>query len=158
MEIHHDRHHKTYVDNLNKFEDVLAKQLADGDVAGQISTQNLINFNGGGDINHTLFWKSLQPKSQGGGQLDSGVLRDAISKDFGSLDKLKELLNTRLAGIQGSGWGWLGYDKVTDTLAVLTTANQDPLLCTSPACDPADLQRTSPFSASMLYVDATGCS
>jgi superoxide dismutase len=60
-----------------------------------------------GHINHSLFWKNLAPESSGGGELRAGPLKDAIERDFGSLDELKKQLNTQTAAIQGSGWGWL---------------------------------------------------
>lgn len=128
MEVHHDKHHRTYVNNLNAAEDKLTDALPQQSPAAEIAQLQAIKFNGGGHINHSLFWKNLAPTSQGGGQLDSGELRSAIERDFGSLDSLKEKLNAQTAAIQGSGWGWLGYDKATDKLAVVTTPNQDPLL------------------------------
>lgn len=128
MEVHHSKHHQTYVNNLNHAEQHMADATAKGDVKTAIATQRALNFNGGGHINHTLFWQNLAPTSQGGGQLDSGILRSAIERDFGSLEELKTQFNAALAGIQGSGWGWLGYDAAADRLAIVTTANQDPLI------------------------------
>lgn len=128
MEVHHSKHHQTYVNNLNTAEDSLADAMAQGNTKGEVSALKAINFNGGGDINHTLFWNNLAPTKEGGGELGSGELRSAVERDFGSLDKLKEKFNAQLAGIQGSGWGWLGYSPVNGKLDVVTTANQDPLL------------------------------
>ena len=128
MELHHSKHHQTYVNNLNSAEDSLADAMAQGNTKGEISALKALNFNGGGDINHTLFWNNLAPTKEGGGELGSGELRSAVERDFGSLDKLKEKFNAQLAGIQGSGWGWLGYSPVNGKLDVVTTANQDPLL------------------------------
>jgi superoxide dismutase len=61
--------------------------------------------------------------------LPSGLLKETIERDFGSLDGLKTKFNAQIAAIQGSGWGWLGYDPSTGKLDIVTTANQDPLLC-----------------------------
>lgn len=69
--------------------------------------------------------------SQGGGQLNPGPLADAIKRDFGSLDELKKVFNAQTAAIQGSGWGWVGYNAKTQKLEFVPTANQDPLLCAS---------------------------
>ncbi|KAK0542672.1 Superoxide dismutase [Mn], mitochondrial [Tilletia horrida] len=133
MKTHHTKHHQTYVTNLNNAEESLNQALSKKDVKATIALQKAINFNGGGHINHTLFWGNLAPKNQDGGTLPSGgALSKAIERDFGSLDSLKEKFNAQLAGIQGSGWGWLGYNAATGKLDILTTANQDPLLTHTP--------------------------
>ena len=132
MEVHHAKHHQTYVNGLNNFETQTAEALAKGDVKKAISLQRGLNFNGGGHINHSLFWKNLAPTSQGGGQLDSGELRTAIDRDFGGLEEMKSKFNAALAGIQGSGWGWLGYHAESGRLDIITTANQDPLVSHTP--------------------------
>ena len=80
--------------------------------------------NAGGHFNHTFFWKSLQPAK---GQLPQGKLLDAINRDFGSLDKFKELFAKEAMGRFGSGWAWLIYSN--DKLIVTSTSNQDnPLM------------------------------
>ena len=132
MEVHHAKHHQTYVNGLNNFETQTAEALAKGDVKKAISLQRGLNFNGGGHINHSLFWKNLAPTSQGGGQLDSGELRTAIDRDFGGLEEMKSKFNAALAGIQGSGLGWLGYHAESGRLDIITTANQDPLVSHTP--------------------------
>ncbi|KAE8215787.1 hypothetical protein CF327_g976 [Tilletia walkeri] len=133
MKTHHQKHHQTYVTNLNAAEESLNQALEKSDVKSTIALQKAINFNGGGHINHSLFWANLAPKNQDGGHLPSGgELAKAIERDYGSLDKLKEKFNAQLAGIQGSGWGWLGYNKTTGILDITTTANQDPLLSLTP--------------------------
>jgi Fe-Mn family superoxide dismutase len=76
-----------------------------------------------------LFWKNLAPANQGGGQLEEGSqLKAALERDFGSVDAFKKKFNAVAAGVQGSGWGWLGYNGTTKALELVTTANQDPLL------------------------------
>ncbi|KAL0958571.1 hypothetical protein HGRIS_000711 [Hohenbuehelia grisea] len=129
MELHHKKHHQTYVNALNAAEQAYAKTSTPKE---RIALQAALKFNGGGHINHSLFWKNLAPsKTEGkgnGGVLQDGPLKDAIVQSFGSLDNLKKEFNTTTAGIQGSGWGWLGLNPTTKRLEVVTSANQDPLL------------------------------
>ncbi|GJJ08571.1 hypothetical protein Clacol_002790 [Clathrus columnatus] len=123
MKLHHQKHHQTYVNGLNTAKEKYEKST---DVREQISLQAAIKFNGGGHINHSLFWKNLAPA--GSTNKPTGALKEAIDRDFGSLDALKKSMNERTAAIQGSGWGWLGYNKDLKKLEIVTTANQDPLL------------------------------
>ncbi|KAI0743293.1 superoxide dismutase mitochondrial [Irpex lacteus] len=125
MTLHHTKHHQTYVNGLNAAEEAYAKTSTPKE---RIKLQAALKFNGGGHINHTLFWKNLAPTSAGGGALKDGALKQAIDKDFGGLDGLKKKLNAATAAIQGSGWGWLGYNPTSGKLEVVTSANQDPLL------------------------------
>jgi superoxide dismutase, Fe-Mn family len=67
---------------------------------------------------------------QGGGKLKDGKLKAALERDFGSLEAFKKQFNASTAGIQGSGWGWLGYNPKAKRLEIVTTPNQDPLLST----------------------------
>ncbi|KAF2770567.1 manganese and iron superoxide dismutase [Teratosphaeria nubilosa] len=128
MELHHSKHHNTYVTNYNNASAALSDALSANDIAKQISLKAAINFNGGGHINHTLFWENLAPKSMGGGSPPSGSLKQAIDRHWGSFDKMKEEFNAALAGIQGSGWCWLVQDMQTGTLSIKTYANQDPVV------------------------------
>ncbi|BEJ15872.1 hypothetical protein CspHIS471_0504770 [Cutaneotrichosporon sp. HIS471] len=129
MTLHRDKHHAAYVNGLNAAEEKLAGLQASQDVKGQIALQAALKFNGGGHINHSLFWNNLAPTGSAETQVPaSGVLADQVKKDFGSFDKLIEEVNAKTAGIQGSGWGWLGYNPSSKVLEVVTTANQDPLL------------------------------
>ena len=128
MELHHSKHHQTYVNSYNNFTEQLASATSSEDPAAQIALQPLINFHGGGHINHSLFWENLAPKSSGGGEPPSGKLGNAIDQAYGSLDNLKKIMNTKLAGIQGSGWAWLVKDTETGALQVRTYANQDPVV------------------------------
>ena len=103
-----------------------------------------------GHINHSLFWTNLAPINSGGGKLAPGPLESAFVRDFGSFDEFKKIFNTTTAAVQGSGWGWLvrlfclffydkseilymgqGFEKFSRRLEVVTTSNQDPLLCMS---------------------------
>ncbi|MBK0010797.1 superoxide dismutase [Stenotrophomonas sp. S41] len=129
MDIHHGRHHKAYVDNLNKAVSAspqlqalsLRELLAVSDKAGP-SLRN----NAGGHYNHSLFWSLLAPPGQGGAP--SEALLTAINKDFGSLPKFKEAFSKAATGVFGSGWAWLILDG-EGALKVVTTPNQDnPLM------------------------------
>ena len=82
-----------------------------------------------GHINHTLFWKNLAPVKEGSGKLKDGKFEDAIVRDFGPVEGLKKQFKTATVGIHGSGWGWHGYDATTKILEIVTTPNQDPLIC-----------------------------
>uniref|UniRef100_A0A8B9CI41 Superoxide dismutase n=1 Tax=Anser brachyrhynchus TaxID=132585 RepID=A0A8B9CI41_9AVES len=95
-----------------------------GDVTAQVSLQPALKFNGGGHINHTIFWTNLSPN--GGGE-PKGELMEAIKRDFGSFANFKEKLTAVSVGVQGSGWGWLGYNKEQGRLQIAACANQDPL-------------------------------
>lgn len=118
MELHHKNHHNTYVTNYNTAIEQLQEAQAKGDISAQIALKPAINFNGGGHLNHTLFWENLAPKSAGGGEPPSGSLAQAIDSTYGSLDEFKNKMNTALAGIQGSGWAWLVKDKQTGQIGI----------------------------------------
>lgn len=128
MNLHYNKHHATYVANLNKALEQLAEAEQKNDLPTQIGLQSAIKFNGGGHVNHSIFWTNLAPKSKGGGTPPSGPLADTINHTFGSLDKFIEQLSAKTIAIQGSGWGWLGYNKTKDSLEIATCDNQDPLV------------------------------
>jgi superoxide dismutase, Fe-Mn family len=131
MEIHHDRHHKTYVDNLNKALDgqaaLAAKSIEDllRDIKSVPDSirQPVIN-NGGGHHNHSLFWTIMGPK--GGGD-PSGPLADAIKATFGDVAAFKAKIKENALGQFGSGWSWLVWDG--SKLQAVKRPNQDsPLM------------------------------
>ncbi|KAF7730417.1 Superoxide dismutase [Mn], mitochondrial [Apophysomyces ossiformis] len=132
MKLHHSKHHQAYVNGFNAAEDKLKNAFQANDLTQQIALQQALKFNGGGHINHTLFWQNLAPKSEGGGELPKGALLTAIQKEFGSFDNFVSQFNTAAAGVQGSGWAWLGYNKAAKRLEIATTPNQDPLLSLTP--------------------------
>ncbi|KAI0083126.1 manganese superoxide dismutase [Irpex rosettiformis] len=125
MTLHHTKHHQTYVNGLNTAEEAYAKTDSPKQ---RIKLQAALKFNGGGHINHSLFWKNLAPASGDGGKLVDGPFKTAVEKEFGGLEVLKKKLNAATAAIQGSGWGWLGLNPETKRLEIVTCANQDPLL------------------------------
>ncbi|MEK5162266.1 superoxide dismutase [Paenibacillus sp. FSL R5-0527] len=128
MNIHHDRHHNTYVTNLNAaLESAPALQnksveelISDlGSVPENIRTA--VRNNGGGHANHSLFWTVIGP---GGGGTPSGAVASAIDNDLGGFDKFKEEFTKAAATRFGSGWAWLVVGK-DGKLAVTSTPNQD---------------------------------
>lgn len=122
MEIHHKGHHNVYVTGYNTNIEKLQEAQAKNDISAQIALKPLINFHGGGHINHSLFWENLAPKSAGGGEPPSGVLGKAIDETYGSFSEFQNKFNTALAGIQGSGWAWLVKDKETGDISIKTYA------------------------------------
>lgn len=127
MDLHYNKHHLAYVNNLNKALEQYAEAEAKNDLAQMVALQKAIKFNGGGDVNHSIFWTNLAPKAQGGGTPPDGALAAAIQKDFGSLEKFIEAFSAKAVAIQGSGWAWLGYCKEGKDLHIATCDNQDPL-------------------------------
>ena len=131
MEIHHTRHHQTYVNNLNAalegtgLEDVpVDKLMADIEKVPQDKRQAVIN-NGGGHANHSLFWAVM---SKDGGGEPTGKVGEAISSELGGYDAFKEEFKKAAAGRFGSGWAWLVVTP-EKKLKVINTLNQDsPLM------------------------------
>ena len=85
--------------------------MSTGDVSSIIALQAAIKFNGGGHLNHTLFWDNLTPEKQ----VPSASMSAAITKSFGTYENMKDTLSAKAVGVQGSGWGWLAYNKATGT-------------------------------------------
>ncbi|KAK6141530.1 hypothetical protein DH2020_024727 [Rehmannia glutinosa] len=128
MLLHHQKHHKTYVTNFNNALQQLEDAVSKSDASAIVQLQSALKFNGGGHINHSIFWKNLAPVSQGGGEPPKGSLGNEIEKEFGSLEALVHKMNSEGAALQGSGWVWLALDKEFKRLLVETTFNQDPLV------------------------------
>ena len=132
MKLHHDKHHDTYVKNLNaaleKYSDMQGKDLEDlirniNRVPEDIRTA--VRNNGGGHLNHSMFWQIMRPN--GGGE-PSGAIADAINSTFGSFDTFKQQFNDAGAKRFGSGWVWLVHGS-DGKLQVTSTPNQDnPLM------------------------------
>jgi Fe-Mn family superoxide dismutase len=128
MELHHDKHHQAYVKKLNG---ALEKhtQLADRPVEELLrdlssvpeEIRTAVRNNGGGHVNHTMFWQLMKP--QGGGD-PSGPIAEAIQQTFGSFQSFKEAFNQAGATQFGSGWAWLVWSKA-GRLEVMSTPNQD---------------------------------
>jgi len=127
MQIHHDKHHATYVTNLNNalkgHDDLQAKSAEDliKDLAAlPEGIRMAVRNNAGGHVNHTQFWEQLKADVAG----PSGKLADAINSAFGSLDAMKETFEKAGATRFGSGWAWLVVGK-DGKLAIMSTPNQD---------------------------------
>jgi superoxide dismutase, Fe-Mn family len=127
MELHHSKHHQAYVTNLNKALQSYDAAVQANDIAAQIALQAVIRFNGGGHINHSLFWLNLAPiGSPDANPEAASTLQVEISKTFGGLEKFKATFSAALLGLQGSGWGWLVRDGAG--LRIITTKDQDPVV------------------------------
>ncbi len=126
MQLHYTKHHQAYVTNLNAALEKHKEAEAKGDIATMVALQPAIRFNGGGHINHSIFWTNLAPKGKATGA-PSGDLAKLITLEFGSFEAFIEKMNSTTIAIQGSGWGWLGWNKSINRLAIATCANQDPL-------------------------------
>jgi Fe-Mn family superoxide dismutase len=126
MSLHHDKHHQAYVDKLNAA--LEGTEFADSSIEDIIANldaipedkRTAVRNNGGGHLNHSLFWKSMSPD---GGGAPEGDLAAAIDSAFGSFDDFKEQFEAAGVGQFGSGWAWLVYDG--GALAITSTPNQD---------------------------------
>jgi len=127
MELHHTKHHQAYVNNFNAAQDNYADALEKNDVTKMIALQGALRFNGGGHVNHSIFWTNLAPTKQGGGEPPQGDLEFVIKQQFGSFDNFKQKFSQQAVAIQGSGWAWLAYNKESGRLEIISKPNQDPL-------------------------------
>ncbi|PQF23760.1 superoxide dismutase [Enterococcus mundtii] len=131
MHLHHDKHHNTYVTNLNAAiekspelgEKTIEELVSDMDAIPS-DIQTAVRNNGGGHANHSFFWKIMAPNA--GGE-PTGAIKDAINETFGDFATFKEEFKKAAAGRFGSGWAWLVLED--GKLAITSTANQDsPLM------------------------------
>ncbi|MDP2654159.1 MAG: superoxide dismutase [Candidatus Omnitrophota bacterium] len=142
MEIHHGKHHNAYVTNLNNAvagkADLESKSLEDlvrninavpADIRGAVRN------NGGGHLNHSMFWTLLAPAGKGGGGTPEGALAEAVNRDFGGFDAFKEQFAKAAVGRFGSGWAWLCASG--GKLTIGSTPNQD-----NPVMDVSDFKGT----------------
>jgi len=137
MEIHHTKHHAAYIANLNKAVADLPEwnEKCSGELIARLAElpegiRTAVRNNGGGDVNHSLFWKMIAP---GGSPAPTGDLAAAIERDFGSFDAFKDAFAKAGATRFGSGWAWL-CRKDDGTLSVCSTANQDNPLMGAELC------------------------
>jgi superoxide dismutase, Fe-Mn family len=131
MELHHDKHHQAYVDNLNKFIDSRKMQMPSDIVSlcKEISNDSLpaLRNNAGGHYNHDLFWILMKENKDAKPNIPTGKLAEAITSNFSSFEEFKKQFSE--AGMKrfGSGWAWLVLEK--GKLKICSTANQDnPLM------------------------------
>jgi Fe-Mn family superoxide dismutase len=132
MEIHHDRHHQTYVDNLNKAigGDPKLNSLSIEELLGKLDAvpeaiRTAVRNNGGGHANHSLFWQVLAPAK---GQAPKGKLVSAIEKTFGSQTAFEDKLRATALGQFGSGWAWLSLNAKNELLLEGYPNQDGPLL------------------------------
>jgi superoxide dismutase, Fe-Mn family len=127
MQLHYSKHHRAYVNNLNTALEKYHEAESKNDISSMIALQAAIKFNGGGHINHSIFWTNLGPIAKGAVQNPKGELANTIDRDFGSFDLFKEKFNAIATAIQGSGWAWLGYNKTSKVLEIIPCSNHDLL-------------------------------
>ncbi|MEU6699927.1 superoxide dismutase [Pseudonocardia sp. NPDC046786] len=115
MELHHSKHHNTYVQGLNVTLEKLADAREKNDFGAIVGLEKTLAFNLGGHVNHSAFWKNLSPD---GGDKPTGDLASAIDEDFGSFDAFRAHFTAAATTIQGSGWAILGYDQLGGKLLI----------------------------------------
>ncbi|GAA1076773.1 superoxide dismutase [Pseudonocardia alni] len=115
MELHHSKHHNTYVQGLNTTLDKLADARDKNNFGAVVGLEKTLAFNLGGHVNHSAFWNNLSPD---GGDKPTGDLATAIDADFGSFDKFQAHFTAAATTIQGSGWAILGHDRLGDRLLI----------------------------------------
>lgn len=126
LEVHHKKHHQGYVNKYNAAVQDLVSKASDKDSEAVQVLCGKVAFTAGGHNAHKWYWENLAPSDNGGGILpdDKSPLTAAVKRDFGSYENLIEVFNAKTGAIQGSGWGWVGYDPQTKALTVQQTFNQ----------------------------------
>ncbi|POV97423.1 hypothetical protein PSHT_14586 [Puccinia striiformis] len=125
MELHHSKHHAAYVNGLNAAEEAIGNALKAGDIKKQIELQAAIKFNGGGHLNHSLFWKNLQPEKSGGGKMvDVEIFHERFCHASKALVGLGSSVLPLITLIALTN---IGYDSKLKKLVIVNTGNQDPL-------------------------------
>jgi Fe-Mn family superoxide dismutase len=115
MELHHSKHHQTYVNAANDVLDKLAAARDTGDYGAIVGLEKTLAFNLGGHVNHSIFWNNLSPD---GGDKPTGDLAAALDEHFGSFDAFRAHFTAAATTIQGSGWAILGWDTLGARLLV----------------------------------------
>jgi Fe-Mn family superoxide dismutase len=115
LELHHDKHHKAYVDGVNAALEKLSGARDSGDLSSIVGLEKTLAFNLSGHVLHTLFWKNLSPH---GGDKPEGELAAAIDEFFGGFDAFRGHLTQAAATVQGSGWGALTWEPIGERLYI----------------------------------------
>jgi superoxide dismutase, Fe-Mn family len=115
MELHHDKHHATYVSGANTALEKLAEARTSGDLTYINQLEKNLAFNLGGHVNHSVFWTNMSPD---GGDKPTGELAAAIDEFFGSFDGFQAQFTAAATGLQGSGWAVLGWDPLGSKLLI----------------------------------------
>ena len=122
MELHHSKHHATYVAGANAALEALeAERNGDANPDKLRALSKNLAFNLGGHTNHSVFWKNMSPN---GGGAPAGELAEAINRDFGSFEAFQKHFEGVALSIQGSGWAVLGYDKIAGRLVIQQLTDQ----------------------------------
>ena len=121
MELHHDKHHATYVGGANTALEKLAEAREKDDLAAVNLHEKNLAFNLGGHVNHTVFWQNLSPD---GGDKPVGELAAAIDEFFGSFEAFQKHFAANATGIQGSGWSILAWDSIGQKLVIVQLYDQ----------------------------------
>src|SRR5215217_3798495 len=121
MELHHSKHHQTYVTGANTALAQLAEARDTGNLANVNKLEKDLSFNLGGHVNHSIFWTNLSPD---GGDKPVGDLAAAIDDQFGSFDKFTAHFTAVAMGVQGSGWAVLAYDSIGQKLIIVQFFDQ----------------------------------
>ncbi|XP_019525851.3 superoxide dismutase [Mn], mitochondrial [Aedes albopictus] len=127
MELHHQKHHAGYVEAFNSAEEQLREALVNCNPNKVIQLGKILRFNGGGHINHSLFWENLSPHCTA----PSKALESGLKQNFYSKEDFKQLMRDTALSVQGSGWIWLGWHKPSKTMKIAACCNQDPLEATT---------------------------
>ena len=124
VRLHHDVHHKAYVDGLNMTERKLAEARDAEDFALIKHWERELAFNGSGHLLHSIFWQNMRPGGAGSAQ---GILAERISKDFGSFDDFKKQFTAAAVAVEGSGWTLLVWSPYFAELEILQAENHQNL-------------------------------
>ena len=127
MHLHHDIHHKGYVDGLNTAEKKLAEARAAGDYALVKHWSREAAFHGSGHFMHALFWPNMAPNGRGGGGEPKGELAEQIKKDFTSFEAFKKHYSAAAVAVEGSGWAVLAWQPQGKQLVVLQSEKHQQL-------------------------------
>ena len=121
MELHHSKHHQTYVTGANTALAQLAEARESGNLANVNKLEKDLAFNLGGHVNHSIFWTNMSPD---GGDKPTGDLASAIDDQFGSFDKFTAHFTAAAMGVQGSGWAVLAYDSIGKNITIFQLFDQ----------------------------------
>ena len=119
LQIHHQKHHQGYVNGANTILEKLAEARRQGVQLDIKSTLKALSFNIGGHVLHSLLWPNLAPAGKGGGREPSGVLGDAIKKEFSSFERFKTEFALASKSVEGSGWAALTFDRLSKKLIIM---------------------------------------
>ena len=127
MTLHHDLHHKSYVDGLNKAEQMLTEARQGGDLSLVKHWEREAAFHGSGHLLHTIFWRNLAPAGKGGGGEPAGDLARRITADFGSFAHFRAHFTAAATQVEGSGWAILAFRPHDRALVILTAEKHQNL-------------------------------